>query len=212
VGEPGGVEQHVVGAGRRPEPGNGLRRSGEELGVVSERVAIEARAAFSPDGALLHAGPEASRRLGGAATLAAAGAQELAETALAQGRADGATPVGAVTLQRIGSGNALVLVAIFAPEPRTVDEPAQIDSAKPDVVAPADHSASEQAIEPAAAGLGSPLIIMSTGPPGPPANRTVLFKVTVAGVIKLQTLVGFDDSVPNNPGATVTVKSWSVDR
>jgi len=62
------------------------------------------------------------------------------------------------------------------------------------------------------AGLGSPLIITSTGPPGPPANRTVLFKVTVAGVIKLQTLVGFDDSVPNNPGATVTVKSWSVDR
>jgi PAS domain S-box-containing protein len=108
-------------------------------------------AAFSPDGALLHAGPEASRRLGGAATLAAAGAQELAETALAQGRADGDTPVGAVTLQRIGSGNALVLVAIFAPEPRTVDEPAQTHSAKPDVVAPADHSASEQAIEPAAA-------------------------------------------------------------
>jgi hypothetical protein len=62
------------------------------------------------------------------------------------------------------------------------------------------------------AGLGSPLIITSTGPPGPPANRTVLFKVMVAGVIKLQTLVGFDDSVPNDPGATVTVKSWSVDR
>jgi hypothetical protein len=61
-------------------------------------------------------------------------------------------------------------------------------------------------------GLGSPLTITSTGPPGPPANRTVLFKVMVAGVIKLQTLVGFDDSVPNNPGATVTVKSWSVDR
>jgi len=44
------------------------------------------------------------------------------------------------------------------------------------------------------------------------ANRTVLFTVSISGVIKLQSLVTFDDSVVGSPGATVTVKSWNVSR
>jgi PAS domain S-box-containing protein len=69
---------------------------------------------FSRDGDLLYAGGEARQHLGDATTLAAAGAEALAVEALANGHAAGDTTLGALTLERIGSGNATVLLATFA--------------------------------------------------------------------------------------------------
>jgi hypothetical protein len=80
-------------------------------------------AAFGPDGALLHAGPLANERLFDAATLAGAGASHLAAQALAQGEASGETPSAQVTLQRMGSANATILLATFAPPPAPIVEP-----------------------------------------------------------------------------------------
>ncbi len=75
----------------------------------------EPLAAFSPDGALLHASDDAGHRLGAAATLAAAGAGALTAEALSNGHASGDTPSGPMSLARIGTGNAVVLIATLEP-------------------------------------------------------------------------------------------------
>ena len=80
-------------------------------------------AAFSPDGALLFATPPASEQLGGASSLAAAGAADLGASALAQGEASGEIAAATLTLQRIGSGNATVLLATLAPLPAAAVAP-----------------------------------------------------------------------------------------
>jgi PAS domain S-box-containing protein len=85
-------------------------------------------AAFSPEGELLHATPQASRLLGSADTLDAAGAATLASTAVEQGEAAGDTPVGAVTMRRIGSGNATVLIASLAPHAPAIPQPQQAET------------------------------------------------------------------------------------
>jgi len=70
-------------------------------------------AAFSPEGTLLHATPEAAQGLADLATPPAAA--ELVATALAAGRAEGDTAIGHLTVERIGSGGAIFLLAILAP-------------------------------------------------------------------------------------------------
>ena len=72
-----------------------------------------ALAFFSPDGKLLHRTALAQTRLGSANTLAALGAEELAALALENGRAS----AGDVTIERIGGGDATVLMTIFGVRP-----------------------------------------------------------------------------------------------
>jgi PAS domain S-box-containing protein len=72
-------------------------------------------AAFTPDGALLHAPDALAGRLGDATTLGALGIAALAATARDTGHAEGESRIGGVTLERIGSGSATVLLATFEP-------------------------------------------------------------------------------------------------
>jgi signal transduction histidine kinase len=85
-----------------------------------------AYAAFSPDGALIHANTVAPPRLGGAATLSALGADALAATALATGYASGATrlggAVGEVSVCRLGKDESRVLVLTLPPPGEAVAE------------------------------------------------------------------------------------------
>jgi PAS domain S-box-containing protein len=110
-------------------------------------------AAFSADGSLLHAGAEAGSYLGGAETLAAVGAEALAAQALVSGGAAGAIGSGTVSLERIGDGNATVLLATFAKAPsHTIAEPKTPNLGAPPIAAATeaiDPPASEAA--PAAA-------------------------------------------------------------
>ena len=71
-------------------------------------------AVFSGDGDLMHAGAAATEWLGGHATLARLQAEELRIEALRNGWAGGGSVRGPLTLHRIGSGDAVVLVASFA--------------------------------------------------------------------------------------------------
>ncbi len=87
---------------------------------------------FSPDGKLLHKTAAAQTRLGGATTLAALGAEELAAVALANGQAS----VADVAIERIGAGDASVLMAIFGLRPAAMPkapslQPAQTSTAFP---------------------------------------------------------------------------------
>ncbi len=80
---------------------------------VARLIADEPVAAFSPDGALLHAPDVVSGMLGAARTLAALGIDALAASARDSGRAEGESSIGRVALERIGSGGATVLLATF---------------------------------------------------------------------------------------------------
>jgi PAS domain S-box-containing protein len=71
-------------------------------------------AVFAVDGSLLHAGADATDWLAGHATLAELGAGGIAAQALRAGQASGDSARGPLTLERIGSGDAVVLVAVFA--------------------------------------------------------------------------------------------------
>jgi PAS domain S-box-containing protein len=84
-------------------------------------------AVFSPDGALVHASPEAAARLGQMTTLEAWGAGALAAEALNCGRASGNSLIGPVEFERIGSGGDAVVLAMLAPEPdRSQSLPSEI--------------------------------------------------------------------------------------
>jgi PAS domain S-box-containing protein len=86
-------------------------------------------AAFTSDGTLIHAVPSASEHLAGATTLDGLGIAALGTAALSDGHATGRTRSGAVTIDRLGSGAAAVLLVTFGtpgtgaepkrPEPRT---------------------------------------------------------------------------------------------
>ncbi|HEU5274620.1 MAG TPA: HAMP domain-containing sensor histidine kinase, partial [Xanthobacteraceae bacterium] len=106
-----------------------------------------ALAAFAPDGRLLHATPQGRVQLGRHDTLAGLGAASLAEQALAEGRTAGDSALGRVTLEKLGSDAATVLVAHFAaPAPTArvegssasppLDEPAPAQPSCPAPVAP----------------------------------------------------------------------------
>ena len=71
-------------------------------------------AVFAVDGSLLHAGADATDWLAGHATLADLGAGGVAAQALRAGQASGDSARGPLTLERIGSGDAVVLLAVFA--------------------------------------------------------------------------------------------------
>ncbi|MFL5041212.1 MAG: histidine kinase dimerization/phospho-acceptor domain-containing protein [Xanthobacteraceae bacterium] len=131
-------------------------------------------AVFVPEGGLLHATPEATRALGGATTLAAAGAAELAATALQTGHAAGQGVLGPFTLDRLGSDDTAVLVVTLPASGETaaaVRPPAEPLPAEP---VPADRP--QQAIEVTAAAqsgtLDGPAVSQapeSARPPDPAA-------------------------------------------
>ena len=78
------------------------------------RVGIDAPLAFfSADGELMHATPAGEARLLGLKSLAALGADPLAGEALVAGRAAGASHLGPIALERIGSDASTVLLATF---------------------------------------------------------------------------------------------------
>src|SRR5262249_9145276 len=95
--------------------------------------------------------PDAAPMLGEASSLTAAGAAELAASALATGRAAGTTPRGSFTLERIGSGAGAFLLATLAPpaEPRA-PEPSVADAPAPEGPGP------EAAAGPAARARAAP--------------------------------------------------------
>jgi signal transduction histidine kinase len=95
-----------------------LERAGPHL-PLGERVArllagcTEPIAAFAGDGVLMAATESARMYLADAGSLAALGAQPLAESALAHGRATGRAAGGPLALDRIGREDATVLIARF---------------------------------------------------------------------------------------------------
>ena len=74
-------------------------------------------AVFAPEGTLLYAGRGAAQHLGPAATLAELGASEIAAQALASGEARGTLACGSVEFERLGIGNATILLAKFEHAP-----------------------------------------------------------------------------------------------
>src|SRR3954463_10462341 len=80
---------------------------------LAERVArlfapaSQPAAVFSPDGKLIYA----TGTLEADTTLASLGAEALKEDAIANGRASGDTALGLLTLERLGAGSTMVLVA-----------------------------------------------------------------------------------------------------
>ena len=76
---------------------------------IEEPIAL-----FAPDGELIHATAAGEAQLLGLKSIAALGAGELAEQALLEGRAAGASHLGAISLERIGSEASVVLLAAFA--------------------------------------------------------------------------------------------------
>jgi len=83
----------------------------------------EAVALFAADGSLLHATPAAQARLGRISTLTALGAAPLGAVAMAAGRAEGDNSIGKISLQRIGAGPSIILLAMLAPRPAETAAP-----------------------------------------------------------------------------------------
>ncbi len=130
-------------------------------------------AAFTPDGTLLYAMPQARDLLGGATNLAALGAQPAAQDAIATGRATGMTPIGPVTIERIGADAATVLVATFAAAAITTARPAAAaPTPRPAPPAPpveAPVAPPPSAPQPAAPAPAAPTASTSPSPPPPQA-------------------------------------------
>ncbi len=103
-------------------------------------------AVFAADGSLLGASPGGEAMLGGAASLAAAGAPDLAAEALRSGAATGMFPKFNVAIERIGDDDAPALLAMFsAPEPAAA---ATTAVEAPAAATPAVDNASEPAPSP----------------------------------------------------------------
>jgi signal transduction histidine kinase len=81
----------------------------------------EPAAAFTPDGALLFANAAAAERFAGQVSLSAFGLEAIAAQAEESGTAHGASAHGPATVDRLGSGSSLVLVARFAASPNETD-------------------------------------------------------------------------------------------
>lgn len=67
---------------------------------------------FAPGGALLYGGTRLAPELAGRATLEALGAAALAAAALATGRAEGPSVLGPLSVEKLGGGDAVVLMAV----------------------------------------------------------------------------------------------------
>ncbi|MPZ57458.1 MAG: PAS domain S-box protein [Rhizobiales bacterium] len=74
-------------------------------------------AAFAPDGSLMHATAAADDAMGDLTTLASLGAGALGQEALAKGHAEGRTPLGVLSLDRIGRDGAVMLLTTFSEAP-----------------------------------------------------------------------------------------------
>jgi PAS domain S-box-containing protein len=131
-------------------------------------------AGFALDGALIHATPQAADMLAGATTLEAAGAGSLVAPARESGHAVADTAHGAITLERIGSGNAAFLLATLAPAvappaaaaPAAAPDPAGAEIAEESPRPAADPSPGE--VDLAAA----PVTPEMTAPPAAPEAAT----------------------------------------
>jgi PAS domain S-box-containing protein len=118
---------------------------------------------FSADGELMHATPQGEARLLGFRSVAAFGTDKLAAEALAAGRAAGASHLGEISIERIGSHASVVLLAIL-PHGAAQSEPAVQD------VTPA----SAQAVTPAPTQPETPVAQHAAAPDLPehaPAER-----------------------------------------
>ncbi len=116
-------------------------------------------AVFSGVGALLYASAQLSERLGAAATLAALGAGHLMAEAIGSGHASGDSSLGPLTLERMGSGGATVLVATLAgTSPETGANKSELEAEQPEL--PAEpaliHEPSETMLEDVGAALLTP--------------------------------------------------------
>jgi PAS domain S-box-containing protein len=137
--------------------------------TVDERVrrllagCDEPIAAFSVHGTLINASPTALPRLGDATSLSALGAEAHAAAALRTGLAAADTPDGPITIHRIRTDVATILIASFAPH-RQADEPVVTASEEPTVDAPAAEA------EPIAAPGAAPDQPSSASEPATPSE------------------------------------------
>src|SRR5262245_24692417 len=130
-------------------------------------------AVFAADGSLLLAAPELRDTLGRRASLAAAGAAELAARALSAGRAEGETADGLITLERIGTGATQLLLATLASLPQPAETPAPAP-ARQDGADQAEMVRTDAAAAPLAPDLperGTPPAQEPPAPAGPAPDR-----------------------------------------
>ncbi|MGI8524813.1 MAG: PAS domain-containing sensor histidine kinase [Pseudolabrys sp.] len=117
----------LVVATERPGPGLSLdERLRWLIGDADAPVA-----AFSSEGDLLLASPDAEGQLSGAATLAALGAGELAQRALRDGSAEAEISAGPARLDRLNAGSTQVLLLSLTPEQPAAAAAAEIAAAGP---------------------------------------------------------------------------------
>jgi PAS domain S-box-containing protein len=122
-------------------------------------------AVFSGMGGLLFASPDIAAKLGSATTLAALGAGSLMAQTIAAGHASGNSSIGALTVERLGSGGATVLLARPAEE-TAPNAAAKIDEAVPQ---PRERREGEGDIAaPSEATLADVTAALLTVPPVPP--------------------------------------------
>ena len=88
-------------------------------------------AAFSADGQLLRASDDARALLADATDLSSLGADRFAEQASRDGHSEGNIPAGAITLDRLGAGNTLVLLLTVTGESARATPPVTGDVATP---------------------------------------------------------------------------------
>src|SRR5690242_4570441 len=90
-------------------------------------------AAFTASGKLLDATAEAAGRLGEVREIATLGAAEFAQRALAQGHAEGETPLGRVAIDRLATSDSAVLFLTFAAESASTETTEHAVATKPEV-------------------------------------------------------------------------------
>jgi PAS domain S-box-containing protein len=144
----------------------------------------EPAALFAADGTLLYATPAAQNSLGRIATLQQLGAEPLAATALATGRAEGNSRCGKVSIQRLGGGSSTVMLTrLVAATTKSQDVPAAPPAAAQAAAPSAPPAMTEAATQPAAAAPAP----APTPPPGsasparePSPDRTAPRRVAAA--------------------------------
>ncbi len=142
-------------------------------------------ALFAIDGSLLAATPAAQMTLGRVTALTALNAAQLGATALASGRADGASKIGKISLHRIGTERAVTLLAALEPgtesarstEPPTApwETAATALAPKPEqppVAAPGPPAVTSASPSPSAVAPSSPVPPSEKSAPKPEPPRT----------------------------------------
>jgi PAS domain S-box-containing protein len=173
----------LVAAAEPAGPGLPLDERIRRLSIgIDEPVAF-----FFPDGELIHATSAGEARLNGLKSIAALGASALVDRALAQGQAAGASHLGAIQVERIGTEVSTVLLVMLAEAVQpaaqdAVDTPAAdttaIDTpAEPMPAAPAEPPAAEPSSPAATATPDEPVPPKpaDTAPRAPRADRPLRF-------------------------------------